>query len=307
MTTTIHKRDGNGQPLPPPDKMDSVLMLPISWAAEKMFRALPEWKAYGLFPEAYTALKGGFKEAFNFEKHFHGQNLGDLPDNVGFQNAWSIANFAGGVTKVEYVYTFRRDVDGLETPIAYKTHSTGTPTDAQLSELGEKSINKEEQIGSMIMDRLVNHKSIINGDFERAGCMGEITDMDSKQAPDPTAFEPIYASHEIFLTGQKGERTKVTTTTNGQVWAYKVITPMQKLETYTRTDLRYTMRNWPIEKLGLENMFEALGLQRMLTSLAAGTTKAEQDDYVQVYGPGGIPIRSDGIRNPFSSYLDHTI
>ena len=285
-------------------RMESALIYPFAWGAEKVIDTLPDWKAYGVLPEFYTALKGGGRDAANFTRHKHGLNMLDLPDHCfGFQNAYSILNFSGGILDTEEAYTFRRNDNGLETPIDYKSPERH-PTVAMLQFTGEDSIDKEPARGDQTVRAMVDPKGR-TGDFIRAHCLAEVTDGDTRRAPDPTRYEPQYSEHEAFLIGQIGKRTMVATTPRGAVYKYEAPSKWQKFGTYMRMDMRYTVRNAPIEFLGLEklNVFRGLPLQRMLSGLAAGTIGSEQEDYTPALTPQGIPVRGDGYINPIARYL----
>ncbi len=286
-------------------RMESALIYPLAWGTERIISALPDWNAYGVGPEFYTALKGGGRDAANFTKHKHGLNMLDLPEHCfGFQNAYSILNFPGGILKTEEVYTFRRNDNGLETPIDYKSPDR-QPTTAQLQMMGEGSIDKELAVGGAIVKAVLSGKGR-RGDFIRAKCLHELTDGDTSRAPDPTGYEPQYSEHEAFLIGQIGKRTMVATTPHGAVYKYEAPSKWQKFETYLRMDLRYSIRNAPIEWMGLEKLkiFQGLPLQRMLQGLAAGTIGSEQEDYVSSFTPQHLPIRADGNINPIARYLE---
>lgn len=288
----------------PISRMQSALTYPIVWATEKLVNAMPDWNDYGLGPEVYTALTGGAKDAANFTRHKHGLNLLDLPKHcLGFQNAYSVLNFAGGILKTTEMYTFRRNDNGLETPFEYAS-PTRTPTIPELQVKGEGSIDNELAIGGAVVKAMIGGDGR-RGDFIRSKCIGEMTDMDATRIPDPSKYEPLVSGHEAWMMGQIGNRTLVATTANGQVYRYEAPSKWQKLETYTRMDLRYSFRNAPIEWLGLEklNVFKGLPLQRMLMALAAGTIQSEQADYVSTFTPQNIPVRSDGIINPVARYM----
>lgn len=285
-------------------RMQSALTYPFAWAAERFADMLPDWSGYGIGPEIYEALKGGARDAANFTRHRHGINMLDLPKHCfGFQNAYSVLNFPGGILKTEEVYTFRRNDNGLETPIDYRSPKR-QPSTLQLQLEGEQSIDKELSVGGQLVKAVLDPEGR-RGDFIRAKCLSELTDGDAQKAPDPTGYEPLFSRHEAWLIGQIGKRSLVATTMNGAVYKYEAPTRMQKLETYVRTDLRYSIRNAPIEWMGLENLkvFRGLPLQRMLTGLTKGTLDAEQEDYASGFTPELLPIRADGITNPIARYL----
>ncbi|MBN2330721.1 MAG: hypothetical protein JXC85_02800 [Candidatus Aenigmarchaeota archaeon] len=285
-------------------RMESALKFPIAWAAEKVVDAMPAWHAYGILPEFYTSMKGGLWEAANMTKHKHGLNMLDLPKHCGgFQNLYSVLNFPSGILNTEEVYTFRRNDNGLETPIDYRSPSR-QPSAMQLQQEGEQSIDNELEFGNSLVKSLLDPKAR-RGDFIRAQCVAELTDGDTSRAPDPTGYLPQFSEHELFLCGQIGNRTLVASTPHGAVYRYRAPSKLQKFETYLRMDMRYTIRNAPIEWLGLEKLkvFKGLPLQRVLQSLAAGTIGSEQEDYISSMTPQGLPVRMDGYINPIARYL----
>lgn len=285
-------------------RMQSALTYPIAWAVERFSDMLPDWNGYGVLPELYEAMKGGVNEAANFTRHRHGINMLDLPHHCfGFQNAYSVLNLADGILKTKEVYTFRRNDNGLETPIDYKSPER-QPTTGQLQFLGEQSIDKEIAVGGQLVKSILGPEGR-RGDFMRAKCLAELTDGDAQKAPDPTGYEPLFSRHEAWMIGQIGKRSIVATTPHGAVYKYEAPSKLQKLETYVRTDLRYSIRNAPIELMGLENLpvFKGPPLQRMLTGLTKGCLDAEQDDYAPGYTPDHLPLRADGVINPLARHL----
>jgi hypothetical protein len=292
--------------------MQSALALPIAWGAEQVFRQLPEWNAYGVLPEIYTALSGGLTELANVEKHIHGGRLLELPKNIGYQNLWPMINFAGGATKLKCIYTFRNGTTGAESPIEFDAVGMANKpscTTPYLVQVGEGSVGNEKKFAETAISAMGSNPGS-RGDFERAQCYGELYDMDPKKAPDPTGYFPLVRGHEIWLTGQIGKRTKVANTPSGEVFRYDKPGGWDLFKTYTRMDARYTVRNFPIEKLGVETELQRrdpLAIQRLLLSLSHGVRNSEQDDYVSswITTPDGrrFPRRSDGIINPVALYM----
>jgi hypothetical protein len=223
--------------------------------------------------------------------------MGRLPDNVGFQNLYSVYKFKNGATKTRCIYTFRRSDTGLETPIAFDSDSIQM-SETDLINIGENSIGREDVIGRNFMTAASGGNNV-NGEYVRAKCIGEITDLDSPHAPDPTRLLPLYATHDVWLTGQVGQRRKIRDTPHGEIYAIEEASGRDKLISNARMDARYTIRNAPIEWANLEEVpdFKGLPAQRMFEALAVGVIRSEEHDYGD--------YRSDGTRNPVAPYLTY--
>ncbi|UCD02940.1 MAG: hypothetical protein JSV63_04115 [Candidatus Aenigmatarchaeota archaeon] len=299
-----HKND-NKDGKPDAGRVGGLGKYILSAMVENGVRATPEWVGHGVIEEAYTALRGGIIEAANQYKHSHGLDVGKF-NILGFQNLYPVVmKFGEGLLDIDEFYTYR-DPTGRETPIAFAGQNMPQPGLGRLIHIGENTPGNEKTIGGTTVRTMldVEHR---NGDFLKANGMGEITSMDSKKVMDPTVFTDIYARHQVWLAGHEGERSVLSPTPNGgQIVRYRMPTAIENFKTLLRLDLRYSVRNMPLNALSLEDLprFRGEPLQRMLGNIARGTVISEQTDYSTYgFGPTGIPFRSDGYLNPVAQYL----
>jgi hypothetical protein len=296
--------DASADGRPDSGRIGSFFKMLMGEAIKKGAQKIPEWKATGLLPEIYTAYRGGIREAAEQYAHMQGNRTFKLPGWAGFQNLYPIMKFGGGSTDISRFYTFRRSDTGRETPIEYESQHRGPRNFLELAKAGEGSVDREDVVGSNTIQHMLGPKNQ-RGEFYRALCLAEITDMDEKRVKSPEQFAGQYAAYEVFLGGQIGERVVVQSTPSGDIIQYEMPTRMDKLKTYTRLDWRYTMRSMPIRALRFEDMplFKGASLQRMTENIVDGTIKSEMQDQVSGYNAAGRPLRADGYLNPISRYM----
>jgi hypothetical protein len=157
----------------------------LNYVGQKLFEQIPDYTGPGYLPDIVTAAKNAMRNRFMVFKHNGGKVAFKNPIkgvNKFIQNFWSLGHLQYGLTDIEHVYT--RVEGGNEIP--YQIEARGR------------------------RENFENFEKHSNRETVSAGVYAELTDEDilqRKYVPDVTRFMPSYMKAEIWLFGQKGEKT----------------------------------------------------------------------------------------------------
>ena len=294
----MNEAEANGQQKAKCGRLGALAHSGLNAVGQKILQdAIPYSSGSGILAELFNIYKTAGYKVFRARKHDYAQEAfeNDIPIvKEAFQNFWSLGNFGRGLVKIKSLYTVKALGSTKEKPIFLELTddehvTTLLPT---LKELGKAALVDEPKATS-IADRYVNER-IKGGENEEttlSGVYSEITDKETKRIVDPTNFRDALLPGDLWLTGMKGQRNVIySSTLEGiEIVKYDKASFMDHWGYRTEQDLKFTLTGLLYKFINIED-FSPIAKQSIGEDQLEHAIKATHRRRGK--------IRADGIPNP---------
>ena len=297
----MNEAEANGQQKAKCGRLGALARSGLNAVGQKIVQdVIPYSSGSGILAELFNIYKTAGYKVFRARKHDYGQEAfeNDIPIvKEAFQNFWSLGNFGRGLAKIKSLYTVKALGSTEEKPIFLElTDDEPVTLLPRLKELGKVALVDEPKARD-IADLYVNErikkgaKGAENEEATLSGVYSEITDKQTKRVVDPTTFIDVLLPGDLWLTGMKGQRSVIySSTLEGiEIVKYDKASFMDHWGYRTEQDLKFTLTGLLYKFINIED-FSPIARQSI--------TEDQLEHVIKATHRRRGKIRADGIPNP---------
>ncbi|MEE9323655.1 MAG: hypothetical protein V3U72_03845 [Candidatus Aenigmarchaeota archaeon] len=292
-----NEAQANGQQKAKPGRLGALARAGLNAVGQKIVQdVIPYSSGSGILNELWNIYKTAGYKVFRARKHDYGQDA--LENNIpivkeAFQNFWSLGNFGRGLAKIKSLYTVKALGGTEEKPIFLElTDDQVSASLTDLRNLGKAALTDEGDaisLESKLRDKLQKYGE--NEETTLSGVYSEITDKETKRIVDPTNFRKDLLPGDLWLTGMKGQRNVIySSTLEGiEITKYDTASFMDHWGYRTEQNLKFTLTGLLYKFINIED-FSPIAKQSIIEDQLEHVIKATHRRRGR--------IRADGIPNP---------